>query len=217
MWGLRGPVCWVWEGRGVCAVHEVSEAVLYPAPQTLCSGTWVSLPIENAPKLTKVMFLEDCFAHKSNYEMGKEFVSWHCPALNVLRTLDLRFWKSYLSLNRHMSFFRNSLESPCLVSMRSRWPVVEHDMRVLNSASTFQCFPAPLFHLSFLLMILRNEGGVAMLGLTGWVTVSAEKAPEGICPIPFLAKSWWSKLVGLTPHPQKHWWCLNYQCPGTPH
>lgn len=42
------------------------------------------------------MSLEDFFAHKSNYEMGKEFASWHCPALNVLRVSDLRLLKNLL-------------------------------------------------------------------------------------------------------------------------
>lgn len=40
-----------------------------------CPVTQVFFFIENAQKLTRVMFLEDFFVHKSDYEMGKEFVS----------------------------------------------------------------------------------------------------------------------------------------------
>lgn len=89
-----------------------------------------------------------------------------------------------------MSYFHYSLERPPLVSLRSKWPAVEHCIGFLSSASTFQYFPAALSHLSLLLAILRNEDGAATLGLTAWVTVSAGKAPEGICPVPFLVRSW---------------------------
>lgn len=53
--------------------------------------------IKNAQRLTRVMFLEEFFAHKSNYEMGKEFASQYCPALNAPRMSALHLLKLLFS------------------------------------------------------------------------------------------------------------------------
>lgn len=58
------------------------------------------------------MFLEDVSAHKSNYEMRKEFASSHCPALSVPKVFDLHLLKIFFFLD---VFFQSLIRKamPC--------------------------------------------------------------------------------------------------------
>lgn len=116
--GLGGPV------RGFEGAHifvsssQVSDSVSYLTQQTFCFSS-----VENAQRLAPPMSPEDFFARKSNYEMGKEFASWHCPALSVLRVSDLRLLKNLLLFFQTYVFYhwlvRKKKKKPGFINVRS--------------------------------------------------------------------------------------------------
>lgn len=161
---------WVRGARVFVSSSHISNSTLYLTQQTFCFFS-----IENAQRLAPPMSLEDFFAYKSNYEMGKEFASWHCPALSVLRVSDLRLLKNLLLFFSDVCLLPLACQGkkPGFISVGSAecWP------RLLGSASACPG-PSQLHHLDdSKVQLIENEqskwfgwSGAASLRLQGMCT-----------------------------------------------